>query len=95
MAMEALALGVPVIVPSRGAVGELIRETGAGFVYDVSGDEEEQVRGLASVLKEVQPAYPIWQRARSRARRLGRRFHPEHTLPLWDELLRSLSRDSI
>ncbi len=49
--LEALASGVPVVQPERGAVGELVRATGGGLLYD-PGDPEGLVGALDRLLRE-------------------------------------------
>jgi len=41
--LEALASGVPVVQPDRGAFGEILEETGGGWLYDPDTEEPESI----------------------------------------------------
>ena len=49
--IEAVASGIPVILPERGALGDLVAELDAGATYPVE-DPEDDAQCLATCLRE-------------------------------------------
>ena len=71
--LEAMASGVPVVQPRRGAFPEIVETTGGGLIVDAD-DPDALADGLSTIWRTIRRAQPrSARRARRRARALHRR----------------------
>jgi glycosyltransferase involved in cell wall biosynthesis len=82
-ALEALAVGTPVIAPGEGPLGDLLRATGAGIAYPADPDERRRSEHLSAALRAIVAAPGRLAELRARARTAGRRFQPRAALRPW------------
>lgn len=85
--LEAMAAGVPVIVPSGGFWADAIRREGGGVVYDPRAP-----RGLADAMRAVARDPSLRARLSREAARAAERFTWERCTASWARLLSTLSR---
>ncbi|MGE5663198.1 MAG: glycosyltransferase [Deltaproteobacteria bacterium] len=85
--LEAMAAGVPVIVPAGGFWGDTIRREGGGVVYDPRGG-----RGLADAMGAVARDAGLRTRLAGEAERAASAFTWERCTASWARLLSTLSR---
>lgn len=85
--LEAMAAGVPVIVPRGGYWGNRIRRDGGGLVYDpAKGD------GIGDAMRAVRRDGDLRERLRREAVRAASAFTWERCTASWARLLSTLSR---
>ena len=65
--LEALAAGVPVVLPRHGSFPELIAATGGGVLY-TPGDREEHARAILELLDQPQRRQALAEQGRSAVR---------------------------
>jgi len=87
-ALEALAVGTPVIAPDEGALGDLLRRTGAGLTYPAHRHADRRAASLAELLCSIGSAPACLRDLRVRARRAGRAFQMPDALAAWQCVLR-------
>jgi D-inositol-3-phosphate glycosyltransferase len=85
--LEAMAAGVPVIVPAGGFWADTIRREGGGVVYDPRGG-----RGLADAMRAVARDGALRARLAGEAARAASAFTWERCTASWERLLSTLSR---
>lgn len=85
--LEAMAAGVPVIVPAPGFWGKKIRAGGGGRVYDPGSE-----KGLLAAMAAVSSAEPSRVRNGKKGKRLAAPFTWEKCAESWAALLSSVSR---
>jgi glycosyltransferase involved in cell wall biosynthesis len=83
VALEALAVGTPVIAPDEGALGDLLRRTGAGLTYPAHPHADRRSANLAELLRSIGSAPARLRDLRVRARRAGRAFQMPAALAAW------------
>jgi len=86
-ALEALAAGTAVVAPAEGALGELLRRTGAGIAFEPHPEERVRLAGLAGALNEISLAPTRLAALAARAREAGRAFQAPAALPSWEAFL--------
>ncbi|MCX7819603.1 MAG: glycosyltransferase family 4 protein [Kiritimatiellae bacterium] len=84
--LEAIAAGVPVVQPDRGAFGEIVRTTGGGWLYD------ESVPGALALALRPLLADPCRLRERGATGRAAvmRTYSPTAIAAAWVELLKEV-----
>ncbi len=85
--LEAMAAGVPVIVPAGGYWGERIRREGGGLVYDPG-----RGRGIGDAMRAVRRDGASRARLSEEAERTASAFTWERCTESWARLLSALSR---
>ncbi len=85
--LEALAAGVPVIVPAGGFWGDRIRREGGGLVYD-----PRRAGNLRDAMAAVRRDGVLRARLSAEAARAASRFTWERCTASWERLLSTLSR---
>jgi D-inositol-3-phosphate glycosyltransferase len=89
--LEAMAAGVPVIVPSDGYWGETVRKEGGGAVYP-----QKSSRGLADAVEKIMADGAARARMAKEGREFASRFTWERCTESWARLLSSAAtRDSL
>ena len=84
--LEAMAAGVPVIVPRNGYWGETVRREGGGVAYP-----PESSRGLAEAMANILADGPERARMAEEGKRIASRFTWEKCTESWARLLSSVA----
>ena len=90
--IEALAAGVPVILPNTAAFPELVESTGGGRLFDLGANEAENAERLAGALESLLAA-PEQARALGESGRAA--VQREYTISRLAERLASITREMI
>jgi len=84
--IEALAMGMPVVVPSSGGPGEIVRDQCDGILYDATNSDV-----LAQALIRLRSDQDLWSKLKSKARERASSFdvtsHVEQVQQLYEDLL--------
>lgn len=88
-AVEALMMGVPVVLPDAGGFGEIVRETGGGVLYPADA-ADEPASTLGRLLRHPQRIRELGEKGRVKAIELYGAGREANEL---DQLYRSLSVD--